>query len=220
MIGSRAKLSPDVQALLDRERQITVLPAAARARALSRARAALAAGVATRPIPSRAPSALRWAAAAGLACATTVAAGAVAYSVGVRARPVAPPGAAAPPSESPAPHGGAGDEPIVNPLPSLVLNVKPTRTASGAVRAELRLLQQARAAVAREDFLLAIQLLVEHSRSFKKGRLVEEREALRVKSLVGLGRRSAARRAAADFEVNFPRSPLLPTVSEMLDSMP
>ena len=219
MIRSTAKLSPDVQALLDHERQITVLPAAARARALSRARAALAAGVATRPIPSRAPSALRWAAAAGLACATTVAAGAVAYSVGVRARPVAPPGAAAP-AESPAPHGGAGDELIVNPLPSLVLNVKPTRTAGGAVRAELRLLQQARAAVAREDFLLAIQLLVEHSRSFKMGRLVEEREALRVKSLVGLGRRSAARRAAADFEVNFPRSPLLPTVSDMLDSMP
>jgi hypothetical protein len=49
---------------------------------------------------------------------------------------------------------------------------------------------------------------------------VEEREALRVKSLVGLGRRSAARRAAAEFEANFPRSPLLPTVSEMLDSMP
>ena len=85
---------------------------------------------------------------------------------------------------------------------------------------ELRLLQQARAAVAREDFLLAIQLLAEHARRFKTGRLVEEREALRVKSLAGLGRRGAARRAAADFEANFPRSPLLPTVSEMLDSMP
>ena len=74
--------------------------------------------------------------------------------------------------------------------------------------------------MAREDFPLAIQLLAEHARRFKTGRLVEEREALRIKSLVGLGRRGAARRAAADFEANFPRSPLLPTVSEMLDSMP
>ena len=220
MIGSNKELPPEVQALLDSERQISVLPAAARTRALSRARAALAAGVATRPIPLRAPSALRWAAAAGLACAATVAAGAAAYSIGVRARPVAPPGVAAPPVESTAPHWTAGDEVIVNLLPSPISNTTSARTAGGAVRAELHLLQQARAAVEREDFLVAIQLLVEHARRFKTGRLVEEREALRVKSLVGLGRRGAARRAAANFEANFPRSPLLPTVSELLDSMP
>jgi hypothetical protein len=219
MIGSNGKLPPEVLAMLDRERKISVLPAAARARMLSRARAALAAGVATRPIPSRAPSAFRWAAAAGLACVAAVAAGAAVYSV-VRVRPVATPGAAASPAESPAPHWSAGDELIANLLPPPVLNPRPARTAAGAVRAELRLLQQAREAVAREDFLLALQLIGEHARRFKTGRLVEEREALRVKALVGLGRRGAARRAAADFEANFPRSPLLPTVSELLDSMP
>jgi hypothetical protein len=215
MIESKGKLPPQVLALLDRERKISVLPAAARARMLSRARAALAAGVATQPIASRAPSAFRWAAAAGLACVATVAAGAAVYSVGFRARPVAPLGAAAPPAESPAPYWSAGDELIVNLLPPPVLNARRTRTA---VPAELRLLQQARAAVAREDFVLALQLLAEHARRFKAGRLVEEREALRVKSLVGLGRRGAARRSAADFEANFPRSPLLPSVSDMLDS--
>ena len=94
-----ARLSPDVRLLLDRERQIAVLPAAARARALSRARSALAAGVATRQWPSRAPSAFKWAAAAGLACVATVAAGAVAYSIGLRARPTAPPVAAPPATE-------------------------------------------------------------------------------------------------------------------------
>jgi hypothetical protein len=214
MIWSKEELSPEIQAMLDRERQIALLPAAARARVLSRARAALAAGVATRPISSSTPSAGRWAA-AGLACVATVAAGAVAYSVGVRARPIARAIAAPPPAESSAP-----PEPIVNRLPPPVLSAKRTRPADGAVLAELRLLQQARTAVAREDFLAAIQLLVEHTRRFRTGRLVEEREALRVKSLVGLGRMGAARRAAAAFEARFPRSPLLPTVSELLDSTP
>jgi len=220
MIRSTAKLSPDVQALLDHERQITVLPAAARARALSRARAALAAGVATRPIPSRAPSALRWAAAAGLACVATVAAGAAAYSLGVRARPPAPPVAASPAMESPAPHWSAGDGPLLNLLAEPVHVAPPARARASAARVELRLLQQARAAVAREDFALAIRLLTEDARRFRTGRLVEEREALRVKSLASLGRRTEARRAAVDFEANFPRSPLLPAVRQILDSAP
>ena len=220
MIWSPARLSPAVRLLLDHERPIAVLPAAARARALSRARAALAAGVATRPIPSGAPSAIRWAAAAGLACVATVAAGAVAYRVGVGARPTAPPLAAPAPTESPAPHWSAGEEPIVNLLAARVLAGTPARSGTGAVRVELRLLEQARAAVAREDFALAMQLLTEHARRFKKGRLVEEREALRVRSLAGLGRRGDAGRAAADFEARFPRSPLLPAVSQMLDSEP
>ena len=220
MIWSKAQLSPEVRSLLDRERSIAVLPAAARFRAVSRARAALAAGVATRPLPSRAPSAVGWAAAAGLACVTSVAVGAAAYNIGVRARPAGPPVAAAPLAESPAPHRSAGGEPSLAELDGRVPEGRRSRSGAHAVRVELRLLEQARAAVARQDFPLAIQLLAEHARRFKTGRLVEEREALRVKSLAGLGRRAAARRAAADFEANFPRSPLLPTVSEMLDSMP
>jgi len=220
MIWSPAKLSPDVRLLLDRERPIAVLPAAARARALSRARSALAAGVATWSQPSGAPSAVRWAAAAGLACVATVAAGAVAYRLGVRAGPTAPLVAASPATESPAPHWSAGAEPIVNLLAARVLAATPARSGAGAVRVELRLLEQARAAVAREDFLQALQLLTEHARRFRTGRLVEEREALRVKSLASLGRRTEARRAAVDFEAKFPRSPLLPAVSQILDSAP
>jgi hypothetical protein len=174
----------------------------------------------TRPLPSRGPSAVRWALAAGLACVATVAAGAAAYTIGVRARPAAPSVAAVSATESAAPHRRAGDQPSLDPGSAPVLDATPSRSRAGVVRVELRLLEQARAAVAGEDFLLAIQLLAEHARRFKTGRLVEEREALRVKSLAGLGRRGAARRAAADFKANFPRSPLLPTVNEMLDSMP
>jgi hypothetical protein len=217
MSESKGRLSPEVRAMLDRERQISVLPAAARTRMLSRARAALAAGVARQPIPPRAPAAVRWAAAAGLACVAAAAAGAAAYSVGVHARPVAP-GLAPPPAQSPTSRSGAGDQPSVDLHPLPAPDAKPTRPSAGAGRAELRLLQQARAAVAREDFMLALQLLAEHAHRFRTGRLVEEREALRVKSLAGLGRGGAARRAAADFEANFPRSPLLPSISDMLDS--
>ena len=43
----------------------------------------------------------------------------------------------------------------------------------------------------------------------------EEREALHVKALAGLGRRDEARRAAAAFEDRFPRSVLLPAVRQI-----
>ncbi len=215
MIWWPAKLSPDVRSLLERERSIAVLPAAARARALCRARAALAAGVATRSLPSGAPSAVRWAVAAGLACVATVAAGAVAYSLGVRARPISPPVAAPPSTESPASHWSAGDEPLLDLLADPVSATTPARSGAGAARVEVRLLARARAAVAREDFARALELLDGHARRFRTGRLVEEREALRVKSLAGLGRRGEARRAAAEFEASFPRSPLLSAVRQM-----
>jgi hypothetical protein len=220
MIWSKEKVSAELRSLLDRERQIAVLPAATRSRAISRARAALAAGVAARPSPSRAPLAVRWVLAAGLACVATVGAGAAAYTIGVRARPSVPPVQAVASADSDVPRPRAGDAPSPDVEPAALLEATPSRSRAGAVRVELRLLQQARAAVARQEFPLAIQLLAEHARRFKTGRLVEEREALRVRSLAGLGRRGDARRAAADFEANFPRSPLLPTVNEMLDSMP
>jgi hypothetical protein len=223
VIWSRAELSPAVRLLLDRERQITVLPAAARARALSRARAALAAGVATRPVPSRVPWAARWAA-AGLAGAATVAAGAGVYRMGVRAWSPAPPVATSlTPSalaDVPTPLASPRTRPFVN-LPAEPMGATaPTLSVAGTARAELRLLEQARAAGAREDFLLALQLLDEHARRFRRGRLAEEREALRVRALVGLGRRDDARRAAADFGLRFPLSPLALPISQMVDAPP
>jgi hypothetical protein len=220
MIWWSGKLSPAVRLVLDRERPIAVMPAAARARALSRARAALDAGVATRPIPSRAPSAVRWAAAAGLACAATVAVGAAAYSVGVRARPTAPPISASTLADSLVPRARAGAGAIVNLPAAPVRAGTPVQSEGGVLRMEVRLLEQARMAVAREDFALAIQLLAEHARRFREGRLAEEREALRIRALAGLGRRRDARRAAVEFEATFPRSPLLSTVSQVLDSAP
>jgi hypothetical protein len=219
MSWSHAKLPPEVLLLLDRERLIAILPAAARARALSRARASLLAGLATRPIPSGVSPTARWATAAALACVATVAVGAAAYELGVRARTTAPPVATlAPANFSPADFG-LGARPTSDPTAASAPTGRPP-SGAGAVRAEMRLLQRARVAVAREDFAPALQLLAEHARRFKRGRLAEEREALRVKALAGLDRRDDARRAAAEFAANFPRSPLLRAVRQMPDSAP
>ena len=82
---------------------------------------------------------------------------------------------------------------------------------------ELALLDRARAALAGGDFSTALVPINEHRRRFPNGRLVEEREALRVKALRGLGREDEARRAAADFRARFPRSVLLPKMTEAGD---
>jgi hypothetical protein len=48
--------------------------------------------------------------------------------------------------------------------------------------------------------------------------LAEERDALRIRALVGAGRTPEARRAAAAFANRFPRSVLLPRLKEMLSA--
>jgi TolA-binding protein len=76
-------------------------------------------------------------------------------------------------------------------------------------------LQSARAAVAASDFVTAREALLEHARRFPAGQLAEEREALRVKTLLGLGRAQDARRAARAFEARFPDSVLGPAVTRL-----
>jgi len=85
---------------------------------------------------------------------------------------------------------------------------------------ELRVLQPARQALARRDFASALGAIAQHQRQFPSGRLVEEREALRVKSLLGAGRVAEARRAGAAFRTRFPRSALLHRIEEMLGPPP
>jgi len=82
MIRTLGTLSPVVRALLDEERSIPVLPSALRARAVARARAALAAGAVPPPASSaRGVVPFRWAASVSLACAASAAALIVAYDV-------------------------------------------------------------------------------------------------------------------------------------------
>lgn len=102
--------------------------------------------------------------------------------------------------------------------PTVTIRRAPTaklaRTPRAADRftAEAALLQRAHVAYARHDFSVALTLIEEHRRRFPKGPLAEEREALRVESLVGAGLAEEARRGAAAFAARFPRSVLLPRV--------
>jgi hypothetical protein len=196
-----------------------------RARAIARARAALATRAALAASPSPATSVLRtrWAVAAAVACAASAALGAAAYAIHARrasssARHPAAPVVGVAVTRPPAP---LAPPPIPDVHPATAHAVGAPRAAQAdAIREELRLLRQARAAVGREDFAAALPPIAEHARRFKDGRLAEEREALRVKALAGLGRADEARRAAVSFRARFPHSVLLPAVSKMPASGP
>jgi hypothetical protein len=221
---TRSPLPPDVDALLERERVIPPLPAGQRARAMARARASLAAPM-VGTTASRAAPRSRWPAAAAAALVVVVGVAAAAYEIHARrvAVPATRPAAVAPVVEvvgrvtAASQPAGAVADPIATPAPVLEA---PVSSAAATARAELRLLQQARFAVARGDFAAALSPIAEHTRRFKNGRLAEEREALRVKALSGLHRTEEARRAAAAFRARFPRSVLLPAVSQMPASGP
>jgi hypothetical protein len=232
-------LSPLVRTLLEQERNVKPLTAPIRDRALARARAALIAGRvgAAVGITNLRPRA-RWGVAVAAASVASIAVGTTAYEIGVHQRPVAD--AVSTPVvriivTSAAPSVAPPVVVVDTPSSAVVVDAPPTtatnpvappvspasRTALGTTAPdELRLLQQARAAVARQDFAAALAPIAEHARRFTHGRLAEEREALRVKALSGLGRSEEARRAADAFESRFPRSVLVPSVAHMPDSRP
>ena len=79
-------------------------------------------------------------------------------------------------------------------------------------------MRQARQDVTRGDYAGALATIAEHVRKFRNGALIEEREALRVKSLAGLGRHDEAMRAAAQFHARFPHSVLLSTFEHMREA--
>ncbi len=210
------------------------LPAEIRARVLARGRAIIAAGdvVATSPLrevhaPVRLTApARRVHAAVGISLVALVAlaAGTVGAVLALHARQdQAPPptgqqqvpllgrpvGTTAPSSRAAAPAAAAKQ----------ALTVRSTRRRRVAGdadlwTAELALLQRAHDAYTRHEFSTAVALVGEHARRFPTGRLAEEREALRVRSLLGSGRSEEARQAAAAFAVRFPRSVLLPRADD------
>jgi hypothetical protein len=215
----------ELEELIARARIVRPLPDVVRARALARGRAMLAAKTAappaalpgqvlTAPAPRRG---LRIAVAASIA-SIIGAAGAFA-AMGVRIRepiePPAPAGAVTAPArrlEAPAlpisPPASAEPKSVAR-LPG---STRPAAAPSHA--AELALLLRIQSAYAERDFSGALGLGAEHARRFPNGRLAEEREALRVRSLAGLGRTEEARRAAGAFARRFPRSVLLPRLRQ------
>ena len=85
---------------------------------------------------------------------------------------------------------------------------------------ELGLLQRARAGVASGKFAAALEAIAEHQRRFPSGRLREERDALRINALAGLGRNDEARTYAKRFRERYPNSVLSSRIEERLGENP
>lgn len=97
---------------------------------------------------------------------------------------------------------------------------RPTASISDGLAAQQALLDQARSAFMHEDFADALQKLELHTARYPRSALTEEREALRVKALVGAQRFEEARRLGASFAARFPQSLLLPSVQDSLGRIP
>jgi hypothetical protein len=245
MKGPDADLEPELAALLEFRDVERRAPADLRERALARARASLAAGGAiplaaadsamppapppgrTSPAPVepvRAVGLIRIAAVASIA----LVAGAVGAVVALRGRTAPAPAVVnVARQQPPFVRVDAVRDPLVEsplaatPRAAAAKTLRSVRPARGADpdTAELELLQRAQTAYTRRDFPGALALVAEHTRRFPKGHLAEERDALRVRLLVGMGRAGEAKSAAADFAARFPRSVLLPRVREALDDL-
>ena len=212
LIETLPSLPPDVEAMLEHERVLVEKPALVRARLVARARESLRYSDDDFPKLAR-PSAWRplWlAAAAGIVLIASVAAAVQLFRTS--ASPVSTIG----------PHTLSVVAPIPAPAPvpehtTSQLPVGRATPSKADVVEELRFLDQARQAAACGDYATALALIADHERRFPHGRLAEDREVLRMRAFVGLGRGNEARTAAAKFRHQFPRSVLLPKIDALLD---
>jgi hypothetical protein len=215
-------LNQEVEAVIERGRQVQQVPDVVRARLMARARAAFAASKASpTPLPALSSPSLwrgrRIAIAASVLLVFATAGAAAALHARLAPAPeIAPPAPRVP--EMPSVRARApGLPPIQSPeLAPSARTHRPHRsiTPQESYAAELELLQRAQSEYASRDFADALVLVAEHGRRFPNGRLAEEREALRVRSLARAGRADEARRALSSFAKRFPHSVLLPRLQE------
>lgn len=232
-------LSPSLDALLAHERLVPEQAEIVRARAIKRARDSLQRAAAERHVLG--PLSIhqrRWFFSA-VALLTLLAGGAAAVqmmrrselraAVEKRHTPAVSAGAVNPTARVLALQSSARPEPAnvatTAPASPSVAERSAARSAVSAERhsnatAELDLLSRARQSDARAEYASVLATVAEHERSYPAGRLAEEREVLRIKALVGLGRANEARQFGAKFRRQFPRSVLLQRVDGMLASLP
>jgi hypothetical protein len=234
---------PAISSLLAVEREIVPEPDQLRERAVDRARASLPRSVWAR---SRTQVVRRLSVATAVAAAVAlVALCAAAYEAGYRFKiqsssvPATPPAVAPlvvvePPvqlkqaevqADEPEPASEPAWKPssepswtTPDPAPVRAAKARPPKPAAEAqaYAMELLLLQPALEAVARRDFATSLSAITAHQRRFPAGQLAEEREGLRVKTLLGLGRIPEAVHAGALFRERFPHSALLGQIQELL----
>lgn len=220
---SRPGLDPELQAFVEGRRIGRRALAALHRRALARA-AEIAAGGGE--LPAARSTARRRPARLAFACCLAVVAGGMGALAAIHRwkAPVATvpgPGVAQmnatkparvdrQPAETPPPL----DQTIAPPPAAAPSERQGHRRPPDPAAAELSLLTLAHAAYERRNFDAALKLVDEHARRFPRGHLAEQREALRVKSLLGSGRTAEAHRAAIAFAARFPRSVLLTPLLE------
>ncbi len=125
-------------------------------------------------------------------------------------KPVAPVESAAATADAPVAEAPARAVAPSEPKPS-AKKVPPTRTAvapSGDLRAEIDLIDGARAALRAGDTAEAMGLLGQHAMHFSHGALAPEETALRVEALMRMGRTAEAKAYARRFVAANPASPL------------
>jgi hypothetical protein len=232
MYGTLEALSPEMASLLAKERHFPDEPVDVRARAMARARAALddVSSSSIRSFWQRRVTLL-----VAAAFVLGFAAAAIAARLSLRQSTVQAPSvpAAVTPAQADAlePSGPKAEVPAGTPSEAVTevperpsVGPKPRQASAADVNdadaLELALLQQARGAVARGEFSTALDALLTHQRRFPAGRLREEREALRIKALAGLGRNDEAQRAAERFRERFPRSVLSDRIEETVRPRP
>ena len=213
-------LSPDVEALLVYEREIALQLDIVRARALARARHALH----RNDVPSTGRTLfghehIPMPMLAGVVVATGIAAVIeLLVSAGMRQESTNVDRLSDPVVDlAGADSGPYGVRSSVEPLKTTVANNGAVASDDGLE--ELRLLDRARQFDRRGDFRAALSSTREHQRRFSDGRLVEEREALRIRALIGLGRSREAGETAALFRRRFPHSVLLEGIDRMTASL-
>ena len=95
-------------------------------------------------------------------------------------------------------------------LPRVPASVRPTSTpGTGAdvdLASERALIDRARMALARGQSSAALDAVDAHAKSYPRGRLVEEREALAIQALAQAGRTADARARADKFRATYPNS--------------
>ena len=207
-----------VREMLAQERQIPAVPAAVRDRAFARALETVATMAVSPPIEPTPLRSLRWVAVVAVLGLGSTAGGVAGYKLGTRVRAVPTTASVAARMPESVVDGKTRDTARADARLEASTSSPLSRQAGPPADGEVRLLEQAWGALEREEFSTAMAAIVEHARRFGSGRLTEEREALRVRALSGLGRRDEVRRAAAEFEARFPRSPLLPAVNRMASS--
>lgn len=234
--SSRPALSTRARALLAAERVIVPVPAELRRRAQLRARTAPWQGRDRRAPRVRFLSAwkrMRVLVVAAFAATSAFAAWQQLAPEPVEAPPTMAVGVVPPPIANEAPRTVrpiAKPTPVAPapaPMPSAANRESPAAKGSAPARSrtdaprrqaapseELTLLDHARRAVMARNFERALRTIERHARSFPNSPLAEEREALRVRALQGVGRLNQANHAAREFESRYPSSVLAPELNK------